>query len=720
MSRVDRGSSTDSNTASPTPGPLGDAPSELAPHQDILDQIVEAIFLFDRSDLKLSYVNRGAVDQTGYSTAELLDMRFPDLYPDYGEARFRALVEPVISGQKSAVRFETTQWATGKGSITVNVLIHPIRVGRRNDQLIAIVQDITQAKESRRRLQIAASVFKNSYEAIMITDARNRVLDVNPAFVAITGYGRDEIIGQDPKILSSGRHDPDFYKALWDNLNANGYWRGEIWNRRKDGNIYPELLSISRVTAEDDKDCHHVAIFSDISLIKNHQKELDRAVNYDPLTNLPNRHALSDLMEQAVAHASRYRETLAVCFVELDGFKRVNDRFGHDVGDTVLKVVAERLKFNLRAEDAVSRLGGDEFVLLIRNADGDVIFDRLIRSIAKPIQINEKTIKLSASIGITVYPRDKSDSDGLLRHAAIAMYGAKEEGRNRYGFFDPIVDAERKLQRDKVKKFAAGLAQGEMALHFQPQINQRTGRIVGFEALVRWYSRNGVIIPPIEFLPAIEGGELDVRLGDWVLHQAIEAASNWWPGFPDIGVSINISPAQLLSKGFVDGLQTLLRERTDIDPSRIHLEILESTAIADINRASHIISRCRNLGLQVALDDFGTGFSSLSYLRSLPIDQIKIDRSFVIGMLNNPDDRTIVESIIYLADKFQRTVVAEGVETDQHAQALAQVGCDILQGYGISRPMEEARIDDWIRNWTARTANPDPSSASIPEGPQQA
>lgn len=718
MSRVKPGSPGDSKTPCANPVSSDVNSPEFPQHQDILDQIVEAIFLFDRTDLKLSYVNRGAADQTGHSREELLEMRFPDLYPDYGEARFRALIEPVTSGQKSAVRFETTLCARGKGSMTVNVLVHPIRVGRRSDQLIAIVQDITQAKESRKRLQIAASVFKNSYEAIMITDGRNKVLDVNPAFVAITGYGRDEIIGRDPKVLSSGRHDPDFYKALWESLNVNGYWRGEIWNRRKDGNIYPELLSISRVTAGDDQECHHVAIFSDISQIKNHQKELDRAVNYDPLTNLPNRHALTGLMDQAVAHASRYREALAVCFVELDGFKRVNDRFGHDVGDGVLKVVAERLKFNLRAEDAVSRLGGDEFVLLIRNADGDVIFDRLIRSIAKPIQIHEKIIKLSASIGITVYPRDKSDSDGLLRHAAIAMYGAKEEGRNRYGFFDPVVDAERKLQRDKVKKFAAGLAQGEMALHFQPQINQRTGRIVGFEALVRWYSRNGVIIPPIEFLPAIEGGELDVRLGDWVLHQAIEAACEWWPRYPEIGVSINISPAQLLSKGFVDGLQDLLRQRSDIDPSRIHLEILESTAIADINRASHIITRCRNLGLQVALDDFGTGFSSLSYLRSLPIDQIKIDRSFVIGMLNNPDDRTIVESIIYLANKFQRTVVAEGVETDEHAQALAQVGCDILQGYGISRPMEQTLIADWIKRWTNGTDNMDPNRVRITEGPR--
>jgi len=567
---------------------------------------------------------------------------------------------------------------------------------------IVIQNNISDRKHSERGLRIAASVFDRSHEAIIITDHNNHILDVNPAFSRITGYSRDEVLGLNPAILSSGRHSKEYYQSMWRTIEKTDHWRGEIWNRRKNGEEFIELLSISRVHLEEPGQYYHVAAFSDITAMKNHARELDRAANYDDLTGLPNRQLLEERLRSACSHAERHDRRLSVCCLDLDGFKAINNRLGHDAGDQVLRTLAERLTHTLRSGDTVARVGGDEFVLLVQSDDSHAVYQRILAAISEPVATRDGEVKLTASLGITRYPEDQADAEGLVRHADQAMYSAKEKGRNQFHFFDPDLDQYRRKRRQQLTELSRALENEEFELFFQPQIRMSDYGLIGFEALIRWHRPEVGLVGPGEFLPYVENSHLEVPLGQWVLKEAIHQLNRWREAGEDLTVSINMTARHLLDRSFADYLESYLHSHPELDPARVTLEVLESTALEDTKQASHVLTRCRNLGLQVALDDFGTGFSSLTYLRTLPINLIKIDQSFVRNMLDNPGDRAIVESVIFLAQRFKHPVLAEGVETDAQASELARMGCDQIQGYGVAPPIPCGEVLEWAGRWRNR------------------
>ncbi|HAZ89657.1 MAG TPA: diguanylate cyclase, partial [Marinobacter adhaerens] len=568
---------------------------------------------------------------------------------------------------------------------------------------IAIQNNISDRKNSERGLRIAASVFDRSHEAILITDQSNRILDVNPAFSRITGYSRQEVLGLNPAILSSGRHSGEYYRSMWRTIEKTDHWRGEIWNRRKNGEEFVELLSISRVHLEEPGQYYHVAAFSDITALKNHARELDRAANYDDLTGLPNRQLLEERLRTARSHADRQHRSVSVCYLDLDGFKGINDKWGQSAGDQTLRTLAERLTRALRSGDTVARIGGDEFVLLLQGDDNhEAVYQRILATVGDPVTVGDQNVSLTASLGITRYPEDGSDAEGLIRHADQAMYSAKEKGRNQYHLFDPGLDEHRRNRRNQLMEISRALENEEFELFFQPQIRVTDCELFGFEALIRWNHPQKGLVSPGEFLPIVENSHLEVPLGQWVLKEAIHQMNAWKEAGENLAISINISAPHLMDRSFADYLESYLHSHPEVAPGQITLEVLESTALEDTQRASNVLARCQSLGLQVALDDFGTGFSSLTYLRTLPVDIIKIDQSFVRNMLEDAGDRAIVESVIFLAQRFAHPVLAEGVETMEHARTLRQMGCNFVQGYGIARPMPATEVLGWARKWQHR------------------
>ncbi|MGO1462310.1 MAG: EAL domain-containing protein [Marinobacter sp.] len=578
---------------------------------------------------------------------------------------------------------------------------------------ISIMNNISDRKRSERGLRIAASVFDRGHEAIIISDKQNRILDVNPAFSRITGYSRNDVLGLNPSILSSGRHSPAYYRSMWQSIEENGYWRGEIWNRRKNGEEFIELQSISRVYLDERENYYHVASFTDITELKNHAKELDLAANYDELTGLPNRQLLEERLKSARGHADRQQKNLSVCYMDLDGFKAINDSFGEAVGNQILRTLAGRLAQAIRSGDTVARIGGDEFGVILQSEQHEIVYERILSIINEPIELtaNFGAITLTASLGITRYPADNADAEGLIRHADQAMYSAKEKGRNLLHFFDPELNEHRQQRRERLTEITHALENDEFELYFQPQLRLADCKVVGFEALIRWNHPHKGLLQPNAFLPMLEDSHLEVPLGQWVLKEAIYQMNLWHGSGEDLSVSINISARHLMHRSFTRYLESYLHSHPAIKPGRITLEVLESTALDDTRHASNILARCQELGFRIALDDFGTGFSSLTYLQALPVDLVKIDKSFVRNMLKDASDRAIVESVIFLGQRFAHPVLAEGVETMDHARALRQLGCEYIQGYGVARPMPAGEIQDWLQQWQEKTASGDNSDA---------
>ncbi len=566
--------------------------------------------------------------------------------------------------------------------------------------------DVSERKQFEQSQRQALTVFANSYEGIMVVDARRLIVDVNPAFTRITEYTREEVLGKSPGLLSSGRQSEQFYSDMWASIERAGFWSGEIWNRRKGGEVFAQILSISTVNDSNGEVQHYIGIFSDITQIKEHEQELDRVAHFDPLTGAPNRRLLGDRLAQAIARTHRNGLSLAVCYLDLDGFKLVNDRHGHAAGDKLLVAVTESLKHVLRADDTLARLGGDEFVLLLADIaspeECSLILERILSAVHAPMAIEGNSITVSASIGVSLYPQDHVDADTLLRHADQAMYLAKEAGKDRFHLFDPESDRKAQVHRQTVERLTRALAAGEFRLHYQPQVDLVSHEIVGVEALIRWQHPEHGLRSPVDFLPHVHGTKLERPLGIWVMQAALGQMQLWREQGCEVNVSVNVSAGHLLSDEFMDDLRHALLQHPDIAPGQLELEILESTAIDDISQAASILGQCRALGVRLALDDFGTGYSSLTYLRKLPFDLLKIDQSFVRDMLKNADDLGIVEGVIRLAGAFNRSVIAEGVETMEHGIALRKLGCRLAQGYGISRPMPPDHFPIWAQEWKVR------------------
>ncbi|MBK7422374.1 MAG: EAL domain-containing protein [Propionivibrio sp.] len=569
---------------------------------------------------------------------------------------------------------------------------------------IWVYSDITERKQAEEKLHLAASVFTHAREGIMITATDGTIIDVNDTFSRITGYSRDEVVGRNSRILSSGRQEKSFYAALWRDLTEKGYWYGEIWNRRKNGEVYAEMLTISAVRDVEGKTRQYVALFSDITALKEHARQLEHLAHYDSLTMLPNRTLLADRLQQAMAQAQRRRQPLAVAYLDLDGFKAINDRHGHDAGDQLLIDLASRMKQALREGDTLARLGGDEFVAVLLDladvAASVQVLARLLEAAAEPVPVGDLMLQVSASLGVTFYPQSEDvDADLLLRQADQAMYQAKLAGKNRYHVFDTEQDSSVRGRHESLEDIRRALSAREFVLHYQPKVNMRTGEVTGAEALIRWQHPEKGLLPPAVFLPVIEDHPLAVEIGEWVIDTAMLQIQRWREAGLNIPVSVNVAARQLQQPDFVERLCALLAAHPELSPADLELEVLETSALVDLARVAGIIESCRQIGVMFALDDFGTGYSSLTYLKHLPVKQLKIDQSFVRDMLDDPDDLAILEGVLGLAIAFRRQVIAEGVETVEHGKLLLQLGCEQAQGYGIARPMPALDFPAWASTW---------------------
>lgn len=568
----------------------------------------------------------------------------------------------------------------------------------------SVGQDITDRKHSEDQLKLAAGVFTHALEGIMITEPDARIIDVNDSFTLITGYTREDALGQNPRMLSSGRHETVFFAGMWDSLLNQGSWVGEIWNRRKNGEVFAELQTISAVRDTNGKVLNYISLFSDITALKKHQTHLEHIAHFDALTNLPNRVLLADRLHQGMSQAQRRFQKLAVVFLDLDGFKEINDQHGHDTGDQVLITLAQRMKEALREGDTLARLGGDEFVsVLIDLQDTESclpLLKRLLAATSLPVQVGKLQLPISASLGVTFYPQDQEvEADQLLRQADQAMYQAKLSGKNRYQFFDATQDSHLRDHHESLKRIRLALESREFVMYYQPKVNMHNGDVTGAEALIRWQHPEKGLLAPAAFLPVIENQGIAVEIGEWVIDTVLGQLEIWDGAGLDLTVSINIGARQLQQADFVDRLKSILAKHPDIQQGRIELEVLETSALEDIAQVSQVIDDCANLGVKFALDDFGTGYSSLTYLKRLDVAVLKIDQSFVRDMLDDPDDLAILEGVIGLANAFRREVIAEGVETIEHGEMLLQLGCESAQGYGIARPMPADQLLQWTNCW---------------------
>lgn len=585
------------------------------------------------------------------------------------------------------------------------------RVTQRNAQGRALAMmgsfiDVTERMKEREQLQLAASVFTHAREGIIITERDGTIIDVNDTFTHITGYSRKEAIGRNPQMLQSQRHEhqgAELQPQIAHSLQVHGHWTGEMWSQRKDATVFVRMVTVSAVRNAQGRIQHYVSLFTDITALKEHERKLEHIAHYDALTGLPNRVLLADRLQQAMLRCQRKGLSLAVAFLDLDGFKSINDRYSHELGDRFLIALAHSLKASLREGDTLSRIGGDEFVAVLVDLehpqDGEPVLLRMLQAAAQPVLLDEYLLQVSASIGVTLYPADGSAPDLLLRHADQAMYQAKQLGKNRFYLFDIAHDRAITTQREEIARIRQGLQAQEFVLYYQPKVNMRTGAVIGTEALIRWQHPERGLLSPAAFLPVIENHPICIDVGEWVICSALGQMATWKAQGLDLSVSVNIDAMQLQKEGFSQRLAELLALYPQIQPHQLELEILETNALEDIALVSDIMRRCQALGVRFALDDFGTGYSSLTYLKRLGAELIKIDQSFVRDMLVDRDDLAIVQGVIGLADAFHRDVIAEGVETLEHGTRLLRLGCHLAQGYGIAKPMPASLIPDWAQNW---------------------
>lgn len=565
--------------------------------------------------------------------------------------------------------------------------------------------DITERKKTEDKLRFSANVFTHVREGIMITKENGQIIDVNDAFLNITGFSREEVLGKTPNLLNSGHHGKEFFALLWQDISDKGYWSGEIWNKRKNGELFAEMLTISTVEDSHSHSRYYVALFSDITAQKKHQQQLEHIAYYDALTGLPNRRHLSDLLHQAMAKAETQETQLAVFYLDLDGFKAVNDNHSHEFGDKLLMTLSTRMQESLDPNDFIGRIGGDEFVGVLVDIPSrlscETIFSHLLRILKKPVLINGYQLEVSASIGISFYPQSTViDADTLLRQADQAMYQAKLSGKNRFHIFDAQKDQFLRGHHEAIEQIRLGIQQDEFRLFYQPKVNMKNGCLIGVEALIRWQHPEHGLLLPAHFIPTVSNHPLSIDLGEWVIRSAIKQTLSWMEAGFTIPVSVNISPLQLQDPHFTEHLQNILSEFPNLPDGHLQFEVIETQALDNLTEVIHVLKACGEMGVSVSLDDFGTGYSSLSYLKQLPAEELKIDRSFIRDMLDDPEDLAILEATLGLARSFHRTVVAEGVESEAHGVQLLQLGCEVAQGFFISKPIPAEQIPEWLNNWT--------------------
>ena len=654
-------------------------------------------------------LNHKYCEIVGYSLAELQGLSFAAITHPDDLAEDLNHIEQLTAGRIKEFTIEKRYIRKNGEIVWVALTVSPLwSPGEEPDYTLAIIRDITPRKLAEERLVFAAKVFENSIEGIVVTDANGAILQVNPAFTSITGYSASEALGQNPRLLKSDKHPPEFYQEMWDALADSGQWAGEIWNRRKDGEAYPEWLTISAVKNSLGKTTNFVSLFHDISELKQQQQALQHQAQHDALTGLPNRVLINDRLEMALAGLSRRGTKIALLYLDLDNFKHINDAFGHTAGDELLIELARRFAGLLRTADTMARLGGDEFLILLTELDHIdtvcTIAGRLVDSLKQPFFHGDIEYLISASIGVTIAPDDSSDAVTLVKNADVAMYRAKSLGRNNYQFFAPELDLQTHRRIALEMKLRRGLENDEFELHYQPLVHITSGAIVGAEALIRW-RHDDQLVPPGEFIPLAEESGLILSIGEWVLRAAARQASLWQEAGYQLGISINISSRQFSGQDLVGLLSEVLAE-TGLQPGRLYFEVTESMVMGDLSEAQRIMGALRQLGTKFYLDDFGTGYSSLSYLNKLPIDGLKIDRSFIKDISSESDSRAIAAVIVSLARALNLAIVAEGVETEEQLRELNSLGEMLIQGYLASRPIPADQFETLLRHGTITWPQP--------------
>ncbi len=645
---------------------------------------------FDGVSQRFIKVNRKFSEMMGYSAAELSQLTPHDLvYPDDWQVS-KDSMQTLVAKTHKEITLEKRYVRKGGGVFWGLATISPLwGQGEHPEFYLAVVRDITTRKKAEEKLMLAAKVFENTVEGIVVTNTEGTIEQVNPGFSIITGYSAKEAVGENPRILKSDRHPQHFYQDMWERLVEDGHWAGEIWNRRKSGESYPEWLTISAIKNEAGETTNYVSIFHDITELKRQQDALEYQAQHDALTGLPNRILLGDRLRMALAQLERSGGRLALLFFDLDNFKTINDGLGHGVGDQLLVELSRRMEKLLRNGDTLARLGGDEFLILLPEIDSidaaSHIATRMLEALKAPFHHGDVEYFVTASIGLTIAPDDGNEGPQLIKNADMAMYRAKSMGRNNYQYFTPEMDVAAHRRISMESKLRKAIEAQEFELFYQPLVHIQSGQILGAEALIRWRC-DGKLISPAEFIPLAEESGLILPLGDWVLRTAARQAKLWQDAGHDLTMSVNISSRQFSGTDLVATLREVLLD-TELYPGKLYFEITESMLMGDVCKAETTLLNLREAGGTFFLDDFGTGYSSLSYLKRLPIDGLKIDRSFVKDITDDSDSRAIVAAIVSMARTLNLRLVAEGVETQAQRSLLASLGPIVLQGYLASRPV---------------------------------
>lgn len=650
--------------------------------------------------------NPAAEVMFGYQASEIIGRSVLNLFPEGLQHEEREIISRIASGERIH-HYETVRKRKDGSTFPASITISPIR--DENQVIVGaskIVRDITIKRALLDEMRMSASVFEFAREAIIIADDEGRFIRVNKAFSDITGYAAEDVVGQTPNLFKSSRQGPEVHLKMLIDLKDKGFCQGEVWSRKKSGEAFAALVNVSRVQQEGGLPDRHIAIFADITAIREQQELMERMAHFDLLTNLPNRILLTDRLEQALKKCESDGSELAVVYADLDGFKQVNDDLGHAVGDEVLTIVSKRMESALDEGDTIARIGGDEFVILL-------MFDqphknhlnklhRVLDACRLPIQIEHQHIAISASAGVTVYPADESTADLLLRHADQAMYEAKQIGKNQIKFFDAARDKNARDTYSLIQDLEVAIERDALFLEYQPKIDLLSGRIVGAEALLRWRRTQDNTVYPDEFIRPVEQLPIIEKIGGWVMRQALlQLELLHGLGF-DFPISINIAPRHFLSNQFSNMVQDMVNEHASFirDKRLLEIEIIETQEFSNLAKVASIMTECMRAGVRFSLDDFGTGYSSLAYLKELPVETLKIDRSFIAGMTHNQPDLLLVKGIIGLAKAFDLEIVAEGTEHLDQAELLASLGCAHVQGYGVARPMPAPVFQKWCQRWS--------------------